>query len=310
MFTLAHLSDPHLGPLPEPTIRELVSKRVLGYVNWQRNRAASFTSEHLDALVADIKDHAPDHIALTGDLVNIAIEAELDPARRWLDALGDPQDVSVVPGNHDAYVPGALRKARDAWGDYMMGDDDLHPGPFPYVRRRGDVALVGVSSATASGPFMATGHVGTGQARRLADMLHALAKEEVFRVVMIHHPPVRGATHWHKRLVAGSRVRAAVHEAGAELVLHGHTHVDSLNWIAGPKGKVPVVGVPSASKAPGGRHPGARYNLFSIERRNDGWRCHMHERGFMRPGEGIADIRDQLLAPQQADQFSGLKNHA
>lgn len=295
-YTLAHLSDPHLGPLPETKIRELVSKRVLGYINWQRNRAGSFTSTHLDALVADIKAHSPDHIALTGDLVNIAIEAELDPARRWLDALGDPADISVVPGNHDAYVPGALRKARDAWAPFMMGDDDHHPGPFPYLRRRDDIALIGVSSAVATGPFMATGHVDTGQACRLKTMLQMLGREDAFRVVMIHHPPVRGVTHWHKRLIAASRIRAAIHHSGAELVLHGHTHVDSLNWIAGPQKQVPVVGVPSASMAPGGRHPGSRYNLFSIERINGAWRCYMRERGFTLPGEGIDLIREGELA--------------
>jgi 3',5'-cyclic AMP phosphodiesterase CpdA len=297
MYKLAHLSDPHLGPLPEPTIRELVSKRVLGYLNWQRNRAGSFTSTHLDALIADIKAGTPDHIALTGDLVNIAIDAELLHARHWLEAFGKPTDISVVPGNHDAYVRGSLAKARAAWAPFMMGDDDHHPGPFPYLRKRDDIALIGVSSAVATGPFMATGLVDSGQAQRLRDMLHTLGKEDAFRVVMIHHPPVRGATHWHKRLIAASRVRAAIHEAGAELVLHGHTHVDSLNWIAGPHGQVPVVGVPSASHAPGSRHPGARYNLFSIDRINGDWHCHMTERGFAAPGQDISVIREKTLMP-------------
>ncbi len=297
MYKLAHLSDPHLGPLPEPKIRELVSKRVLGYLNWQRNRAGSFTSDHLDALVADIKASSPDHIALTGDLVNIAIDAELLPARHWLDALGDPTDVSVVPGNHDAYVRSSLRKARAAWAPFMMGDNDHHPGPFPYLRQRGDIAFIGVSSAVATGPFMATGHVDASQAHRLTETLHTLGKKDIFRVVMIHHPPVRGVTHWHKRLIAASRVRTAIHEAGAELVLHGHTHVDSLNWIAGPTHKVPVVGVPSASHAPGGRHPGARYNLFSIEKKNGNWHCHMLERGFKAPGQAISVIRETTLLP-------------
>ena len=38
MFRLAHLSDIHLGPLPELSFRELASKRVTGWYNWQRNR--------------------------------------------------------------------------------------------------------------------------------------------------------------------------------------------------------------------------------------------------------------------------------
>ena len=37
-FTLAHLSDPHLPPLPQARLRDLAGKRVLGYLNWTRNR--------------------------------------------------------------------------------------------------------------------------------------------------------------------------------------------------------------------------------------------------------------------------------
>ena len=57
-------------------------------------------------IVADIKASSPDHLAVTGDLVNLALDAEIEMARYWLETLGSPHDVSVVPGNHDAYVPG------------------------------------------------------------------------------------------------------------------------------------------------------------------------------------------------------------
>ena len=43
------------------------------------------------------------------------MDKEIDAARIWLEALGTPHDVSVVPGNHDAYVPGALDKVLGAW---------------------------------------------------------------------------------------------------------------------------------------------------------------------------------------------------
>ena len=76
-FTLAHLSDPHLPPLPAARLRDLASKRALGYLNWTRNRHKYHRREVLDALVADIRAQAPDHIAVTGDLVNLALEAEL-----------------------------------------------------------------------------------------------------------------------------------------------------------------------------------------------------------------------------------------
>lgn len=291
MFTLAHISDPHLGPLPDPKLIQLVSKRILGYLNWQRHRSKIMGASYLDQLVEDMKAQSPDHIAVTGDLVNIGLPLEIAGARDWLEEIGEPDSVSVVPGNHDAYVPGAVYKARAAWWPYMCSDDAAAKPPegaraeatFPYVRKRENVALVGVTTGRATAPWFATGRVGAEQARRLRDTLEALGKEGYFRVVMLHHPPFKHATRWHKRLSDASRVRAAIKHAGAELILHGHTHIDSFEEIEGPAGPVPVVGVPSATSAPGGRHPAARYNLFRIEKTNAGWTCRMEEHGFDAP---------------------------
>ena len=117
MFVLAHLSDPHLAPLPPPRLGELASKRLLGYLNWVRKRRAIHRRDVLAAIVADLHAAKPDHIAVTGDLVNIALPAEIANAAHWLEALGPPAQVSLVPGNHDAYVRRGARPAllaRDA----------------------------------------------------------------------------------------------------------------------------------------------------------------------------------------------------
>src|SRR5690606_18010278 len=153
MLRLAHLSDIHLGPLPDLAYRDLVSKRITGYINWRRNRRSNLHEGVIDEIVADIKAAAPDHIAVTGDLMNLALDGEVELSRLWLEMLGKPDDVSVAPGNHDAYVPGALDKACKAWGPWMHGDGKDEParrGTFPYMRVRGDVALIGVSSARAT----------------------------------------------------------------------------------------------------------------------------------------------------------------
>src|SRR5262245_7880467 len=104
MFVLAHLSDPHLAPLPRVRFAELLSKRGLGYINWLRKRRSIHRADVLSALVSDLKGQGPDHIAVTGDLVNLSLTNEFKPARDWLGGLGGPRDVTAVPGNHDAYV--------------------------------------------------------------------------------------------------------------------------------------------------------------------------------------------------------------
>lgn len=303
MFRLAHLSDPHLGPLPAASVRQLASKRVLGYINWHRNRAVAMKGDLLARLIEAVQQTRPDHIAVTGDLVNIALPAELEPAKVFLQSLGSGHDVTVVPGNHDAYVPGALVKATTAWCQWIIGDTDKGSPSWPIVRRRGDVALIGVSTAVPSGPFMATGVVSVQQATLLAQALEALGHEGFCRVVLIHHPPVRNSTDWHKRLIGASRVRLAIRHFGAEMVLHGHTHLPTRMSLDGPHGPVPVIGVSSASQEPGGHMPGSGFNLIEVARSNTGWRLTVEERRILRAGgdfEVLSEASYRLRAAAKA----------
>ena len=285
-FKLAHISDPHLGPLPNVKRRELISKRITGYINWQRSRGKQLESIFLQDLISHINTHQVDHLAVTGDLVNLALPEELLTAQAWLEQLGDAADVSVAPGNHDTYVPGALRKIQDLWGEYMRGDNDTKC-QFPYFRRRGNLALIGVNSGRASLPFMATGAFTNYQARRLERLLTEAKSAGLFCVVMIHHPPFAGATRVHKRLVGAARFRAVVKKCGANLILHGHTHIISRQLIDGLDHQVPVIGVPAASQKPlisnnnakQSKTPG-RYNLFLISGTAGNWNCEMEEYGF------------------------------
>ena len=123
MFVLAHLSDPHLAPLPSAAPRELLSKRGLGYINWLRKRRSIHRAEMLAALVADLKAHAPDHVAVTGDLVNLSLTNEFAPARAWLERLGDPRR-RHRRARQSRCLCAARRRTRGTrhWGDYMRGD--------------------------------------------------------------------------------------------------------------------------------------------------------------------------------------------
>jgi 3',5'-cyclic AMP phosphodiesterase CpdA len=277
-FTLAHLSDPHLPPLPTPRLRELAGKRAFGYLNWTRNRRKYYRRDVLDALVSDLQAQAPDHTAITGDLVNLALEAEFPPSLKWLESVGTPDRVTVVPGNHDAYVRATQHRFAEAWRNYLDGDGPGDGVTFPFVRRRGPLALIGVSSAAPTPPLMATGWLGGGQLDALERMLAELSAEAAFRVLLIHHPLRSDAPA--KRLTDSSQVLALLKQYGVELVLHGHDHVHSTVWIEGPKGAIPAIGVPAASALAHGRHPAAAYNLFSVEREGDAWRCEQTVRGI------------------------------
>jgi 3',5'-cyclic AMP phosphodiesterase CpdA len=189
------------------------------------------------------------------------------------------------------------------WGDYMRGDGDgplAAPGAaahFPFVRKRGPAALIGLSTAVPTGPLMAAGRLGADQLMRLADLLDSLGREGLFRIVLIHHPPTSRLPQYLKRLVDAGALRRVIAQHGAELVLHGHAHVHLLTWLDGPNGRVPAVGVPSASAAadPHG-HPAA-YNLYAIERDGNGWRCEAVTRGI---GDGaLGETGRQVLSQRQ-----------
>lgn len=274
MFTLAQIADPHVAPLPRPTIGELSSKRLLGYLSWCVRRKRVHTSKVLDALTSDLVATKPDHIAVVGDLTNIALPREFPAALAWLRRLGDPSLVSVIPGNHDTYVAQPRDRALALWDEYMQSDDAN--GAYPWVRVRDDVAIVGVSTAIATLPFLATGKVGGEQLRRLRDALMALGKRGLFRVVLIHHPPLDDLTKRRKRLVDSAAFARVVQEVGAELILHGHTHKATVAWMEAAGGAVPVVATTSASANGSNEHDlRARYNLFRIERAGDRWKVAM-----------------------------------
>src|ERR1700736_6581311 len=225
----------------------------------------------MHVMAAFMQAQVSDHIAITGDLVNLALDAEFAPSLIWLESVGAPDRVTVIPGNHDAYVRVTRHRFSEAWGNYLVSDDKPDGGAaFPSVRRRGPLALISVSSAVPTPPLMATGRLGRTQLDALERMLAGLSAEQ-FRVLLIHHP-LRSDSR-NKRLTDSSELLALLKQYGAELILHGHDHVHSTMWIDGPNGSIPAIGVPSASAVAHGRYPAAAYNLFSIERDGAVWRC-------------------------------------
>lgn len=297
-FTLAHLSDPHLAPLPQPRLAELLGKRATGYLNWERSRKLIHSRPMLDRLTADLVAQSPDHIAVTGDLINIALEAEFVQARDWLTTIGSPHDVTLVPGNHDAYVGATYPRCAGIWLDYMRGDDaaDAKHPQFPYLRRRGPLQLIGVSTAVPTAPFMATGRLGPKQIGDLAALLSQHTSGDCFRVLLIHHPLRSSSSRRHKRLTDAPELLDVLSRHGVHLILHGHDHSHSLMWFDGPSGRIPAVGVPSASAVIDGKHDAAAYNLFRIANEANTWRCDWTVRGFRDPGKDITQLSEQRLS--------------
>ncbi len=294
MFTLAHFSDPHLGPLPKIRPVELFGKRFFGYLSWTRRRRAIHRPEVLDVLGRDLADIGPDHIAITGDLTNISLPGEFGQVASWLRTIARPDQLTVVPGNHDAYVAQNWDQSLGQWAEFMSGDDGRCSHPF--IRRRGSVAIIGLSSGVPTPIGFASGKLGRDQLARLEMNLKALGADGAFRIILLHHPPQLGATAWRKRLVDAPEFREIINRAGAELILHGHNHAFVSARLAAGHGEVRVFGVPSASAAQAGHKPQAHYCLYGIEQTGDGWDVAVRTRGL--------DLQQGIFADISTQEFS------
>ena len=295
-FTLAHLTDVHLSPITGFSPRYWNVKRGLGYLNWQRGRKKVHKRDVADRLVADAKTLRADHIVITGDLINLGLPVEYEAALTWLKAVGPAERVTVIPGNHDIYssLHGDAGVAR--WTGYMGGDADTHA--FPFVRRFGSVALIGLNSAIETPPFAASGRLGPDQIEVARDLLERLGDDGMVRVVLIHHPPLQGLASARRGLKDVKIFQRMLEKSGAELVLYGHNHKPELTWLDTISGPLPVIGGASASASRLHKNDVlACYNLFTFFTSSHGLRIRQIVRGLEVPDGPVVKLSETVLEP-------------
>lgn len=265
--SLAHVSDLHLPFEPVLTLPQRLSKRQLSAWSWRR-RGAIQRPEIVEALAADLRAHAPDHIVVTGDITNFSLPAEFERAATWLSALAPGERISLVPGNHDALVPVEPAQGLDHWAQWTR----LFEGAWPFVHRVADeaVSLIGLNSALPTPPLLARGRLGERQLERLETILRDEGRAGRLRVVMLHHPVAPGAVQWRKALADAAALRTLLRRHGAELVLHGHARDSRFDLLEGPCGAIPCLCVPSSSALPNPRDEGARWNRLLLSRDEQG----------------------------------------
>lgn len=234
VFRIAHLSDLHLlSPHGVEWRKALFNKRVTGYANLIRHRGRVFRRDFLASVLSAASADA-DHLVVTGDVTNLSLEREFEEARSLLDGVARSVEVTVVPGNHDVYLPSIHERRRflHHFGAFLQSDlpelaRELPVGPFPCVKLRGPVAIVALSSAVPRPPFVASGRLG---ARQLEALEEVLAHPEVRRrtpVLLLHHPPIDERARIHQLrdgLTDGASLRRVLSLLPRGVVLSGHLH--------------------------------------------------------------------------------------
>lgn len=275
---IAHCSDLHLLSHDGARWIELANKRWIGAMNLISNRSRHYHVAAFDDMVRDLNEQGVEHVLCTGDVTNLALPREFAFARAKFDQLAlGPTQVTVIPGNHDAYVAAGIPLFADAFGPFATTDpgwewteddrvdrrDDLH---WPIVRIRGEVALIGCSTSRQTPWFTAYGRVGAGQLARLRRVLGDPRLAGKLRLVAIHHPPAgKHAKNRIRGLRDHHQFAEVIAEHGADLIVHGHEHRCLVEELPGPAGPIPVRGICSGTYHHNKPEKTARYRIYEID---------------------------------------------
>ena len=284
-FRFAQLSDPHLSSPGIPYPWQLANKRLLGYLSWLRKRRHLYKPWVLDLALQNLRGLQIDHYVVTGDLTHIGLSSEFDQALQWLEQIGEAQDVTVIPGNHDLYVNGRWDRSFAKWKTYL--DSDLSyrgkqsegnnalkrlEQAYPTVRLRNDIAFIGVSSVFAAPWFRATGVVSQPQLDRLKIILQNPELNQFCKVLLIHHPISTRYIASRKRLLNHQQLSQVLRNLPVHLVLHGHGHHSCTETLISNQGmEIPVIGAASSSSVDQSMERKAEFLVFDVSRSHAEW---------------------------------------
>jgi len=260
---LIHITDPHLTSPRDWKPGLSGAKRGLSWLSWQTKRRSRHRRDRLDALTRSLGRYKPDCWAITGDLCQIGLDAEIREAADWLNTIATPDKLLVVPGNHDVFASDSLPSILRHWSPFLH----IEEVGWPVVRRLGDIALIGINSAVVTPILMAGGSLGDDMRQRLAEALSR--HQDCCRVVLIHHPPDPGACKARKALADAPQLTELLKRHGAALIRHGHLHRNRAARI--DNGDRPIRIRCTASASAAGQQGAASARLFDIQRHeNDG----------------------------------------
>jgi 3',5'-cyclic AMP phosphodiesterase CpdA len=314
---IAHLSDWHATSLAGGGDGLLGPKCLSGWASWWLRRRHWHSSEVLAAAIEDVRRQSVDRILVSGDLTHVSLESEFRAAALQLEALGTPEHVFLIPGNHDCYVSVPPERSWDHWAPYLRGTphSELEPalvrclapaGPrsraprfeeYPTLRLHDRLAVVGLCSAIPTPIFRAGGRLGTAQLHRLERLLAELRARGFARVVMVHHPIVAAGEARRRSLWDRKALREVLAREGAELVLHGHKHRRRVNSIPGPHDEITVIGVPSSSEVGSRPDKRAQYHLYTLQSDDarPGFRIEAEIRGYDPVSGAFVHVEEALF---------------
>jgi 3',5'-cyclic AMP phosphodiesterase CpdA len=277
MYKIGHISDIHILELDNPKPWEFLNKRFLGGINVLMNRSDDHSIEVVREALSHLDGEDIDHVAISGDVTNLAFDSEF---RAVADIIGELRDatgrVSIVPGNHDYYTREAAESRRferhfAAYLDSDLPSYQLETG-YPFCKfLNDDIALVGLNSGIPTPWLFATGEVRQDELRAAEALLEDPELRDRFTIVMVHHhlvPFEHSRVEYTRRMVNAEQVLQVMREQCVDLVMHGHNHhfaTIEIPHLGGPGTlRICEAGSTSLSEYSDPKF-GGKYNIYHID---------------------------------------------
>lgn len=230
---IGHISDIHIFALSSLRPQRFLNKRLLGGANLLLRRRKSHSTALVQQAIKQLNELKVDHVAISGDITNLALEEEFALASNVISTIeGAPQSVSIVPGNHDAYIKDATQKRlfEHTFAHYLKSDlpeYQLDSG-YPFCHMLHDsVALIGLNSAIPTPYFISGGRVDERELRALLQILEDDRLKNRFVVVMVHHhllPFPHSRSEIPRRMANAPELLNILRKKDVGLAIHGHNH--------------------------------------------------------------------------------------
>jgi 3',5'-cyclic AMP phosphodiesterase CpdA len=222
---IAHVSDVHILDRRPSGQR---SRYDLGvrFLSFGRPLDAHARARKLTSALKAAERGGADHVVVSGDLTESGVPAQFEELAGVLhETRIDPERITLVPGNHDAY--GEPREWERALDGPLKAFARSSAGVAGKVVERGELYLLPIDVAFPQ-PITRSAGLLTSEAaeavkRRACD--RAMQRRAV--VVVQHHPPfahARAAWQWIDGLQGHERMTTLLASAPSVHVLHGHLH--------------------------------------------------------------------------------------
>lgn len=267
---LAHISDLHILDLKDAGVDRFLNRRAIGSVNVFFNRKRQYQTDILERLIEDILREEVDHVAITGDLTNLALESEFERVFHLVRLLGGFDKVSVVPGNHDKYTNGAIKQRRfeKYFHQFMYHSySDSQTLFYPWDKILDGIHLIGLSSPTSTIPPLSNGLISDRQLGSLEKLLTSPHHRHLRKVVMLHHALHKRSLS--KELTSGLKNRdkllRMLLENNVDLVLYGHDHHGRVWKLEEGSHTLHLVNCGSSTRLGPQPHLRARYRIITMD---------------------------------------------